>query len=66
MILGNTLQGTPIDATAPGNADVGDLFRFDGTQYIFNWSTQPFSTGTWQMQAQLDDGTVHTVVVGLK
>jgi len=66
MISGNTLQGTPIDATAPGNADVGDLFRFDGTQYIFNWSTQPFSTGTWQMQAQLDDGTVHTVVVGLK
>jgi hypothetical protein len=66
MISGNTLQGTAIDATAPGNSDVGDLFRFDGTQYIFNWSTQPLSTGTWQLQARLDDGTVHTVVMGTK
>lgn len=66
MISNNTLVGTPIDATAPGNADVGDLFRFDGTQYIFNWSTKPVSTGTWQLQARLDDGTVHTVVMGTK
>jgi len=66
MISNNTLIGTPIDATAPGNADVGDLFRFDGTQYIFNWSTKPVSTGTWQLQARLDDGTVHTVVMGTK
>jgi hypothetical protein len=66
MISGNTLQGTPIDASAPGNADVGDLFRFDGTQYIFNWSTQPLSIGTWQLQARLDDGTVHTVIIGFK
>lgn len=66
MISNSTLVGTPIDATAPGNADVGDLFRFDGTQYIFNWSTKPVSTGTWQLQARLDDGTVHTVVMGTK
>jgi len=66
MISGNTLDGTPIDATAPGNADVGDLFRFDGSQYIYNLSTMPLSTGTWQLQARLDDGTVHTVVLGMK
>jgi hypothetical protein len=66
MISGSTLVGTPIDATASGNSDVGDLFRFDGTQYIFNWSTKPVSTGTWQLQARLDDGTVHTVVMGTK
>jgi ankyrin repeat protein len=66
MISGNTLLGTPIDATASGNADVGDLFRFGGTQYVFNWSTKPVSVGTWQLQAQLDDGTVHTVVLGTK
>jgi hypothetical protein len=66
MISGNTLQGTPIDASASGNADVGDLFRFDGTEYIFNWSTNPLSTGTWQLQARLDDGTVHTVLIGFK
>lgn len=62
----NTLVGTPIDASGPGNADVGNLFRFDGTQYIFNWSTAPVSTGTWQLQALLDDGTVRAVVMGTK
>jgi FG-GAP-like repeat len=66
MISGTTLLGTPIDATASGSADVGDLFRFDTTQYIFNWSTKGVSTGTWQLQARLDDGTVHTVVMGTK
>lgn len=66
MISNNTLLGTPIDATASGNADVGDLFRFDGTEYIFNWSTKPVSAGTWQLQARLDDGTVHAVVMGTK
>jgi len=66
MISGNTLVGTPIDATASGNSDVGDLFRFSAPQYVFNWSTKPVSTGTWQLQARLDDGTVHTVVMGTK
>ena len=66
MLSGGTPVGTPIDATAPGNADVGDLFRFDGTQYIFNLSTKPLTVGTWQFQARLDDGTVHTVAMGTK
>src|SRR2546426_11798275 len=58
--------GAPIDATPPGSADVGDLFRFDGSQYIYDLSTKPLSTGTWQVQVHLDDGTVHTVLIGLK
>jgi hypothetical protein len=68
MLSNNTLVGTPIDATASGNADVGNLFRFDGTsgQYIYNLSTKPLSTGTWQLQVSLDDGTVHTVAIGTK
>jgi hypothetical protein len=66
MLSNGTPLGTPIDATAPGSADVGNLFRFDGTQYIFNLSTKPLSTGSWQFQAHLDDGTVHTVALGTK
>lgn len=66
MLSGGMPVGTPIDATAPGNSDVGDLFRFDGTQYIFNLSTKPLSMGIWQLQARLDDGTVHTVAMGTK
>jgi hypothetical protein len=66
MLSNGTPLGTPIDATAPGSADVGNLFRFDGTQYIFNLSTKPLTTGSWQFQAHLDDGTVHTVALGTK
>jgi hypothetical protein len=66
MLSGGTPVGTPIDASAPGNADVGDLFRFDGTQYIFNLSTRLLTVGTWQFQARLDDATVHTVAMGTK
>ena len=66
MFSGSALTGTPIDATPPGSADTGNLFRFDGTQYIYDLSTKPFATGTWQVQARLNDGTVHTVLIGLK
>jgi len=66
MFSGSALTGTPIDATPPGSADTGNLFRFDGTQYIYDLSTKPFATGTWQIQARLNDGTVHTVLIGLK
>jgi hypothetical protein len=66
QLSGATLLGTPIDATAPGNADAGDLFRFDGTEYIYNLNTSSLSTGTWQLQVRLNDGTVHGVAIGLK
>jgi hypothetical protein len=66
MYAGGQPVGTPIDATPPGNADVGDLFRYDGGQYIYNLSTKALAVGTWQLQVRLDDGTVHSVAIGLK
>jgi VCBS repeat protein len=66
LYMGGQPVGTPIDATPPGNADVGDLFRYDGSQYIYNLSTKGLTVGTWQLQVRLDDGTVHSVAIGLK
>jgi FG-GAP-like repeat/FG-GAP repeat/PQQ-like domain len=66
MYAGGQPVGTPIDATPPGSADVGDLFRYDGSQYIYNLSTKALGVGTWQLQVRLDDGTVHGVAIGLK
>jgi hypothetical protein len=65
---GTIPNGTPVDATPSGSANTGDYFRYDSTssQYIYNLSTKPLPTGTWQLQAHLDDGTVHTVMIGLK
>jgi len=58
----------PLDGVSSGGSNSGDFFRFDSTnsQYIFNLSTQPLPTGTWQVQVHLGDGSVHTVMIGLK
>jgi hypothetical protein len=66
MLSNGVPIGTPIDATASGGSDTGDLFRYDGTQYIYNLSTKSLTAGVWQLQALLDDGTVHTVTIGTK
>ena len=66
MFAGGQPVGTAIDATPPGTADAGDRFRYDGNQYIYNLSTKGLAVGTWQLQVRLDDGTVHSVAIGLK
>src|SRR5437867_5584359 len=65
---GSVPVNDPLDGVSSGGSNSGDFFRYDSTssQYIFNLSTQPFPTGTWQVQAHLDDGSVHTVMIGLK
>jgi hypothetical protein len=62
------VSGDPIDATGPGNADTGNLFRnLGGTStYEYELDTSPLSRGTWQIQTHLNDGSVHAVVIGLK
>ncbi|HXH65694.1 MAG TPA: FG-GAP-like repeat-containing protein [Candidatus Limnocylindrales bacterium] len=66
QVSGSVLVGVPVDAIAPGNSDTGNLFRFDGQKYIYNLSTKPLASGTWQVQVRLDDGTVHSVLIGVK
>ncbi|HET7107514.1 MAG TPA: PxKF domain-containing protein, partial [Candidatus Acidoferrum sp.] len=66
QVSGTVLIGVPVDAIAPGNSDTGNLFRFDGQKYNYNLSTKPLASGTWQVQVRLDDGTVHTVLIGVK
>ena len=65
---GSAPVNDPLDGVSSGGSNSGDFFRYDSTssQYIFNLSTQPLPTGTWQVQAHLDDGSIHTVMIGLK
>lgn len=60
--------GEEKDAVSTSNATTGNLFRYDSTdnQYIFNWGTRGLSTGTWQIRIVLDDGSIHTVLIGLR
>jgi len=57
-------ESTYSDPTTSGTA-----FRWDSTsqQYIYNWSTKGLTAGYWyRISAQIDDGTVHSVVVGVR
>jgi sugar lactone lactonase YvrE len=66
--ISNGIAGTEAEAGSPGNADAGNVFRFDASagQYVFNWGTKGLSEGTWQIRVDLLDGSVRTVVVSLK
>jgi hypothetical protein len=65
-----TAMSTPIgefEYTDPGT--VGNVFKWDNAtkQYIFNWSTKGLSAGYWyKILVKLDDGSEHSIVVGLR
>jgi hypothetical protein len=47
----------------------GTEYKWDETaqQYIYNWNTKGFAKGYWyEIYAKLDDGSTHSVVVGLR
>jgi hypothetical protein len=67
-------RGLPMSLT-PGEQGYTDLatggttYRFDPTaqQYIYNWSTRGLAAGYWYtIFAKLEDGTVQSVVVGIR
>jgi hypothetical protein len=59
--------GDAIDATPTGDADIGNVFQYDGSgQYHYNLATKSLSVGTWSLQAALNDGTVRSVFITIK
>jgi len=61
-------MNSPVDESLYTDpATSGNVFKWDGTQYSYNWSTKGFAAGYWyRIYAVLDDGTVQSVVIGLK
>ncbi|HYU56399.1 MAG TPA: PxKF domain-containing protein [Candidatus Dormibacteraeota bacterium] len=53
--------------TSTGSANTGNYFRFDtsSNQYLFNFSTTGMTAGSHTVYITLDDGTVHTMAIGL-
>ncbi len=64
----NEILGTVEEAVSTSAASEGNTFRYDSTDnlYIFNLGTEGMSTGTYQLNINLDDGTVHTVRISLR
>jgi hypothetical protein len=64
-----------IEVVSTAASTTGNLFRYDfsSNQYIFNLSTKlplnngvSWSTGTWEIRIELDDGMSYYVEIGLK
>ena len=66
--ISNTITGSYVEATSTAAATSGNLFRYDATnqQYVFNWSTQGLSSGTYLIKIDLGDGVTRTVQVSLR
>jgi hypothetical protein len=54
--VGTLSLGTVIEATSNVAATTGNLFRYDGGQYIYNWSTKGLTQGTYSVKIDLGDG----------
>ena len=61
----NEPVGDAIEVTSTSAADVGNLFRVSDGIYIYNLDTRALGTGTYQIQALLDDGTTKTTWLSL-
>jgi hypothetical protein len=70
-VRGNALvSAASVDETVYSTtATAGGVFRWDSTsqQYIYNWNTAKSQGGYyWRIGVVLDDGSTHTVSIGLK
>ncbi|GEM_PF-3174744 len=66
--ISNEVAGTEVEAESPGEANAGNVFRYDiiDNQYIFNLGTGSLTQGTWQIRIVLDDGSSKYVKIALK
>lgn len=64
--VSNSIVGTEIEATASGNSDTGNVFRYAGGGYMYNLSTKGLSAGTWQLRVDLGDGAIHAYTISIK
>ena len=62
----NGIKGSVVDATTKVGGTTGNLFRYTGGQYIFNWSTKGLTAGTYSLGVDLGDGAPHAVTITLK
>ncbi len=58
--------GDPIEVTSTSGADTGNYFRISGNHYMYNLYTKSLTSGTYQLQAVLEDGTMRTIPLLLK
>jgi hypothetical protein len=66
QLVGGVLSGNRIPATS--NSEVGNVVLCDAATNSchYNMQTQPLTIGFWELQAQLDDGTVQRITIEIR
>ncbi len=61
-------MSAPVDESIYSDPETsGTTYKWDATQYHYNWSTKGLTTGYWyRIYAKLEDGTIQSVVVGIR
>jgi hypothetical protein len=64
----SSVFGTEIETVSTSAATTSNLFRYDSVnkQYILNLGTKGLTVGTYRINIDLGDGSVNTVVIGLR
>ncbi len=63
--LGSCDSTTEPEALLTLSADSGSEYKFDGSQYHFNWNTKGLTAGEYRVYANLADGTKQYVDICL-
>lgn len=66
---GSAMSSLVDESIYPDAGTTGTAFKWDSMaqQYAYNWSTKGFAPGYWyKVSVQNDDGSIYTVVIGLK
>jgi hypothetical protein len=63
--LGACSSYTTVETVEVVAADTIPEYKWDGSQYHYNWSTKNLSSGIYRISANLADGTVHSVDICL-
>jgi hypothetical protein len=64
--VSNGVTGTEVEALGTATATSGNVFRYEGGQYVFNWGTKNLTAGTYQLRIDMGDGVTRTSSVSLR
>jgi len=69
FVSSGVVNADPIDIGSVGNANTDNFYRYDpiAQQYIYNLNASFLTSNAfYQIRTILDDGTTHTVTIGIK
>jgi hypothetical protein len=66
-VKGSSMAAAVNETAYSASGDSGSTYRWDGSQYIYNWNTSSSQAGFyWRAGVALDDGQTYYVNIGLR